>query len=223
MTVIDRRGLVVGGGALGLGLVLPGGLSARQARPLTPPQIEGPFYPYDLPPIYDTDLVKVRAGDAAALGQVTHVTGTLWRPDSTPVGDALVEIWQCDANGRYRHPDDQEASRTPDPRFQGYARTTTGPDGAFHFRTIKPVSYTVTAASPPLVRAPHIHVAVSTHGARRLTSQLYVAGEPLNDADMALAMVTDPVLRAGLVRPYGDGSAFEAGALAAHYDLVILT
>ncbi|GAA0644671.1 intradiol ring-cleavage dioxygenase [Brevundimonas lenta] len=215
---LDRRALVAGGAGL---ITLGSPLIARAQSVLTPPQIEGPFYPYALPPEYDTDLVKLGAGDARAMGEVTHLLGTVWYPDGTPMADALVEIWQCDVNGRYRHPDDHE-SRTPDLQFQGYGRTTTGRDGTFHFRTIKPVSYTVTAMSPPLTRAPHVHVAVSTHGVRRLTSQLYVAGEPLNDGDMALAMVADPVQRAGLIRPYEDGAAFEPGALTVRYDLVVM-
>jgi protocatechuate 3,4-dioxygenase beta subunit len=214
---LDRRGLVLGAGAVGLGIA--SGVRAQQV--LTPPQIEGPFYPYDLPPEYDTDLVKLGNGDAAAMGQVTHVFGTVWAIDATPMRDALVEIWQCDANGRYRHPDDRE-SRAPDMKFQGYGRTTTGPDGTFHFRTIKPVSYTVTALTPPLTRAPHIHIAISTRGVRRLTSQLYVAGDPLNERDIALSMVSDPAQRSGLIRPYEDGSAIEPGALTARYDLVVL-
>lgn len=220
MTInLARRSVVLGG--LGLGAAGLGVASAirAQQRLLTAAQIEGPFYPYDLPPEYDTDLVKLGNGDAPAMGQVTHVFGTVWSLRGPPLTDALVEIWQCDVNGRYRHPDDQEP-RTPDLRFQGYGRTTTGADGTFRFRTIRPVSYGVSGTD--IVRAPHIHVAVSTRGVRRLTSQLYVAGDPLNDADVALSMITNPAQRAGLMAAYEDGASVEPGALTARYDLMVM-
>ena len=69
-------------------------------------------------------------------------------------------------------------------------------------------------------RAPHIHVAVSTRGVRRLTTQLYVAGAPQNDADILLQQVT-PIEREGLIRPFTPGAGAESGALAAHYDLIV--
>ncbi len=217
-TGLDRRGLVLGG--LGLGVALGAAPIARAQEVLTASQIEGPFYPYDLPQEHDADLVRVGSGDAPAMGQVTHVFGTVWATGATPLGGALVEIWQCDANGRYRHPDDLETSRTPDLRFQGYGRTLAGPDGSFRFRTIRPVSYAVSGTD--IVRAPHIHVAVSTRGVRRLTSQLYIAGEALNDRDVALSSVTNPAQRSGLIRPYEDGGVFEAGAQMVRYDLMVL-
>lgn len=218
-TGLDRRGLVLGG--LGLGAVGLGSAHGARAQEVpTASQIEGPFYPYDLPQEHDADLVRVGSGDARAMGQVTHVFGTVWTIGATPLGGALVEIWQCDVNGRYRHPDDLETSRTPDLRFQGYGRTLAGPDGSFRFRTIRPVSYAVSGTD--IVRAPHIHIAVSTHGVRRLTSQLYVAGEALNDRDVALSSVTNPAQRSGLIRPFEDGSVFEAGAQMVRYDLMVV-
>lgn len=218
-TGLDRRGLVLGG--LGLGAVGLGAAHGARAQQVpTASQIEGPFYPYDLPHEHDADLVRVGNGDARAMGQVTHVFGTVWTAEATPLGGALVEIWQCDANGRYRHPDDLEAGRAADMRFQGYGRTLAGRDGAFRFRTIRPVSYAVSGT--PIVRAPHIHVAVSTRGVRRLTSQLYVAGEPLNDGDVALSSVTNPAQRDGLIRPYENGDVYESGALMVRYDLMVV-
>lgn len=216
---LDRRGLVLGGlGVAALGLGAARGARAQQVP--TASQIKGPFYPYDLPKEHDADLVRVGAGDAQAMGQVTHVFGTIWSAEATPLNEALVEIWQCDAHGRYRHPDDLEAGRDPDLRFQGYGRALTGRDGSFRFRTIRPVSYAVTGT--PIVRAPHIHVAVSTRGIRRLTSQLYVAGEPLNDSDIALSSVTNPAQRDGLIRPYEDGGVYENGAQMVRYDLMVV-
>src|SRR4051812_18802044 len=71
------------------------------------------------------------------------------RPE--PVSGATVEIWQCDAHGRYLHPADT-GKRPRDSAFQGYGRITSGADGAYRFRTIRPVAYPG--------RTPHIHFAV---------------------------------------------------------------
>ena len=216
---LDRRGLVLGGlGVAAAGLGVAHGVRAQQVP--TASQIEGPFYPYNPPRDQDADLVRLGAGDAEAMGQVTHVFGTVWTGAATPLSDALVEIWQCDAHGRYRHPEDLEAGRAPDLRFQGYGRVLTGRDGSFRFRTIRPVSYAVTGT--PIVRAPHIHVAISTRGIRRLTSQLYVAGEPLNDSDIALSSVTNAAQRDGIIRPYEDGGVYESGAQMVRYDLMVV-
>lgn len=209
--ILRRRTLVLA--AAGLGLAG----SVRAANRLwTAPQTEGPYYPDVMPTALDTDLVRLNTGDAAALGEVTHVLGTVSRLDGRPVQAALVELWQCDASGRYLHTADEEP-RPRDPRFQGYGKTLTDAAGAFRFRTIKPVAYQVTGG--PL-RTPHIHVAVSTRGVRRLTTQLYVAGEPLNDRDVVLAE-TPAMFRPGLTSAYAEGSAIEPGGLQARYDLVL--
>jgi protocatechuate 3,4-dioxygenase beta subunit len=218
--MLQRRALLLGG----LGLVAAGKASARtqaQGKPpprlFTAPQIEGPFYPYDTPKVHDADLVRISADDAPALGRVTHLRGKVMRADGRPLADQMVEIWQCDANGRYVHPEDDEP-RPRDPRFQGYGRTLTDKSGDFAFRTIRPVSYRVGTI---LTRAPHVHMAVSSRGVRRLTTQLYVAGEPLNEGDSELARIP-ALLRPGLIRPYVDGGHIERGAQTVHYDIVLL-
>lgn len=208
---LHRRGLVIG--ALGLAAA---GSAAASSRLWTAPQTEGPYYPDKMPSRQDADLVRLGSADAPAIGRVAHVQGSVWSTDGDPIRDALVEIWQCDANGRYLHTADAEP-RPRDPRFQGYGRANTDAQGAFAFRTIKPVAYQVTGG--PL-RTPHIHVAVSTRGVRRLTTQLYIEGEPLNDQDVVLAE-TPAMFRPGLIRPYVDGGAIETGALLARYDIVL--
>jgi len=201
------------GGGLAIGAAAP--LHAAE-RIVTAQQVEGPFYNYDLPKVHDADLVRLLAGDAPALGQVTHVLGTVQQWSGRPVTGALVEIWQCDANGRYHHPDDHEA-RPLDPRFQGYGRTLTDASGGFRFRTIRPVAYGIGGGE---MRTPHIHLALSTRGVRRLTTQLYVEGEALNEKDSEVAKLL-PVQRAGLIRPFVDGSQLEAGAQMVRYDLIL--
>jgi protocatechuate 3,4-dioxygenase, beta subunit len=87
----------------------------------------------------------------------------------------VVEIWQCDAVGHYRHPRDRSEGR--DPGVQGRGRVAMGPDGGYAFRTIRPVPYPG--------RTPHIHVVVMTPGRARMVTLFYVAGEPLSFAALA--------------------------------------
>lgn len=223
MIHLHRRGLI---GGLGLaGLAGPAILRAQELPPLRPAtvfQTEGPFYPYDdMPTDQDADLVRITGQDAHALGQITHLTGVVRGQFGEPLGGALVEVWQCDSGGRYIHRDDPHTTVARDSGFQGYGKTLADRDGAFRFRTIKPVAYSAPTPIGEIRRAPHIHVAVSTRGVRRLTTQLYVAGEPLNDQDLILAHMATADQREGVIRPYAPGTGDEAGALAAHYDLVV--
>src|SRR5690606_26639932 len=97
-------------------------------------------------------------------GVVTHLRGRVLDARGAPMPGAVVEIWQCDALGRYRHPRDRQDGR--DPGFQGRGRLSTGPDGSYAFRTIRPVPYPG--------RTPHIHLAVAVSGREPLVTQLYI-------------------------------------------------
>jgi protocatechuate 3,4-dioxygenase beta subunit len=206
---LQRRRLLAAGLAAGAGAVLPKGLSAALVP--TPRQTPGPFYPLRLPLDSDTDLVQVAGRGQAAAGTVTHVFGRVLDAAGRPLAGARVEIWQCDALGRYHHPRDRGGRA--DPNFQGYGRTALGDDGAFRFRTIKPAPYPG--------RAPHIHFAVSGSGIERLTTQMYVAGEPLNARDGILNRVRDPVARARLIVALEPAVEVEPGALAGRFDIVL--
>jgi protocatechuate 3,4-dioxygenase beta subunit len=217
---LRRRELIIGGmGTLiaARGFAQP---SPRKRLIVTPPQIEGPFYPYDYTSEMDTDLVRLGTDDVPALGQLVHFLGTLRSPSGRPVRGAMVELWQADARGKYRHPADT-AAPARDPNFQGYGRTTTDETGGFRFRTIRPPAYLIDPAGTDR-RAPHFHLAVSTRGVRRLTTQLYIQGEPLNETDNWLHMVADPAQRASLIRPMEDGSSLERNAKCIRYDVVMI-
>src|SRR6476660_3353905 len=103
---------------------------AAASTPLivTPGQTEGPFYPVKLPADMDADLVRVQGQAAQAVGQVTHVSGRVLDKRGEPVKGAMLEIWQCDANGIYNHPGD-DGLRRRDAAFQGYGRTTVDGEG----------------------------------------------------------------------------------------------
>lgn len=177
---------------------------------LTPRQPAGPFYPDELPLDDDNDLVRVRGRDDVARGQITDLTGRLLDRQGRPLNDVRIEIWQCDANGRYRHPRDPGA-RPVDPAFQGFGHAVTDDGGRYRFRTIRPVPYPG--------RAPHIHVAVYPFADEPFVTQLYVAGEPRNANDFLYRRMASE--RRSLVTAEFVRSVVHGAELAAHWDIVL--
>lgn len=183
---------------------------AKASAPLmpTPSQTEGPFYPVVLPRDADADLLKHGSLDYR-LGQPTWLTGQVLDIDGKPVKGASVEIWQCDHAGHYDHPGD--GSRM-DPAFQGFGRTAVDASGAYRFRTIRPVAYGG--------RTPHIHVKVKLGRRELLTTQLYVAGEPLNQRDFLWRRLPEDA-RAAITVPFMPAAPAAQGMLQAQRNLVV--
>jgi len=144
----------------------------------TPRQSRGPFYPLELPLDRDNDLVVVTGRPGMARGVHANVTGRVLDATGRPIRNALVEIWQCDAYGKYHHVGEHRRGVASDPNFQGYGQFETGADGAYRFRTIQPVPYPG--------RAPHIHFSVRTPGQGGLVTQMYVKGAVENARDFLL-------------------------------------
>ncbi len=190
-----------------------GGAGRAATLPATPRQTAGPFYPLSIPADSDNDLVQVTGHNGAAKGTVSYVSGHILDPDGRPLSGVRVEIWQCDANGRYHYVRDASADTPLDDNFQGYGQTITDKTGGYLFRTIRPVPYPG--------RTPHIHFAVSEPGLARFTTQMYVAGEPLNEHDGVLMGVRGPAARARLIVPLRPAPELEANALAGTFDIVV--
>jgi len=209
-----RRNVMIGSVAVATGLILPERGRAQTSSMLvpTPAQATGPFYPVQFPTDVDNDLVVLRGSDARAQGTVTHIMGRVLGADGRPIAGAQVEIWQCDANGRYLHPGDR-GSRPRDAAFQGYGRAVAAADGSYRFRTIRPVSYPG--------RTPHIHFAVRAPGRTDLVTQMYVAGEPLNERDSLYASLRDPRQRDALTVRLEPANGVEDRALAGRFDIVL--
>ncbi|MEL7463524.1 MAG: protocatechuate 3,4-dioxygenase [Pseudomonadota bacterium] len=148
------------------------GLARAAAR--TPSAAEGPFYPTPAMRFQDIDnnLVRITGAVRDAGGEVVILKGRVLDAERRPVSGARVEIWQCDVNGIYMHTRNRTADY--DDAFQGFGHFTTGEDGAYAFRTIRPAVYPG--------RTPHIHVKVFADG-REFTTQFYLDGHPLNDRD----------------------------------------
>jgi protocatechuate 3,4-dioxygenase beta subunit len=184
-------------------------LAARQLL-ATPVQSSGPFYPAELPLDDDNDLTHVAGRDAVASGLLTELTGRVQDLNGRPIADARIEIWQCDANGRYRHPGDPgQAMR--DENFQGHGHTVTDAAGRYRFRTIRPVPYPG--------RTPHIHMAVFAPQSTPLVTQLYVQGEPRNAGDFLFNRV--PMERRHLVQAEFLATDQAGVELQASFDLVV--
>lgn len=208
MKTPSRRLLLAGAGAslLPLRATFAAGLIA------TPAQTEGPFYPTAFPTDMDNDLVQVRGQAAQAMGTVLHLEGRVLDLNGKPVDGALVEIWQCDAQGLYDHPR-QPGRERRNSAFQGYGRLMVKADGRYSFRTLKPVAYAG--------RSPHIHFKVATSTGRMLTSQFYIAGEPGNERDGVFRGIRDPRQRELIEMRLAPAPGKEAGALATMMDIVV--
>ena len=155
MRTFSRRLLLAAAGTA----VLPSCRTLAAGLTATPSQTEGPFYPVGLPADSDNDLVQVRGQAAHALGTILHLQGRVLDAAGDPLGGAMVEIWQCDAQGLYDHPR-QPGRERRDAAFQGYGRMMTDAQSGYRFRTLKPVAYPG--------RTPHIHLKVATaDGLRR--------------------------------------------------------
>lgn len=206
---VTRRqviGALVGGAAAGL--VLPAKAATLM---LTPVQTRGPFYPVDIPLDHDSDLVQVAGRPNAAKGEVLHLFGRVLDTGGRAIPDAKVEIWQCDSSGRYHHPSDFRGPADPD--FQGYGTAIARHDGAWRFRTIKPVPYPG--------RTPHIHFIVSVPGAPRLTTQMYIKGEPRNRDDFLFNSLRGQRAKDSVSVALSPAPKIAPGVLAGQFDIIL--
>lgn len=184
--------------------------AAAKALVATPRQTAGPFYPLQLPLDDDNDLTRVQGQTAPAQGRISDVTGHVVDINGRPLSGLRIEIWQCDANGRYRHPR-EISSRAVDAGFQGHGHTLTSQQGEYRFRTIQPVKYPG--------RTPHIHVAVFAPGEEPFVTQLYVAGDPRNETDYLYNSI--PYDKRDLVLAAFKPSAIEGAELQARFDIIL--
>lgn len=186
---------------------------------------EGPLYPPSEIP-WASDLTRLSGSSGRAQGQLLYLFGTITDRQCRPVSKAVLEIWQTDNNGIYKHPR-QPNQASLDPNFRYFARTKTADDGTYLFKTIVPVKYRFL----DLERAPHIHIRMRHPDQGALLTEVEFEGE-----DDELVRRKDPVFlgfwkkgRRQLIVPketprvYAHMNIpFEKDAICCKYDLAFL-
>jgi len=192
--------------------------SAVKPPPFTPEATIGPFYPGAFLTGMPQDLWTVAPLVAHhPQGQAIVFIATFVDSLMRPVPSLVVEFWQANARGRYRHPLDQSPFPL-DPQFDGFARLRTSDEGVVRFPTIKPGAHTVHDHGG-VVRAPHLRLTIFVSGLDRLITQVFFADEPLNETDPVLRSISDPTVRERLIATRRTQSATDG---AIEYELGIV-
>jgi protocatechuate 3,4-dioxygenase alpha subunit len=163
---------------------------------ITPSQTVGPFFAYGLAPHnrcdwkpnpgYDwKETVGADLVTPDATGQRIRIEGSVLDGDGKPINDAMIEIWQADAQGRYAHARGEKPR--PNAKFTGFGRSATDKAGVYSFDTVKPGVVPGPDGKP---QAPHIVVCIFSRGMlRQIYTRIYFADEAANDADPILMLV----------------------------------
>jgi protocatechuate 3,4-dioxygenase beta subunit len=147
----------------------------------------------------EADLTSRHDGDP--IGERMVVVGRVTDAGGRPVAGQLVEVWQANAAGRYRHPGDQHPAPL-DPNFTGVGRCLTGPDGRYRFVTVRPGPYPWRNHHNAW-RPAHIHFSLFGRAfTQRLVTQMYFPGDPLLELDPIHQSVRDPAARSLLLATY---------------------
>jgi len=183
-------------------------------------EVTGPvFRPDELGPL-DNDLLLNFAKDGEPIGERTIVHGHVRDENGRGVPRTLVEVWQANAGGRYRHVNDRYLAPI-DPNFGGCGRTITDAEGYYAFRTVKPGAYPFRNHVNSW-RPAHIHFSLFGSGfAQRLITQMYFEGDPLIRHDSIARTVADPDAIQRLVAPLDMNAAVPLDALAYRFDIVL--
>jgi protocatechuate 3,4-dioxygenase, beta subunit len=180
--------------------------------------LDGPVFGEDAIGPSDGDLT--RQHEREPLGERIVVGGRLLDEGGRPVRNALVEVWQANAAGRYRHDVDRHPAPL-DPNFSGAGRVLTGDDGSYRFVTIKPGAYP-WGNHENAWRPAHIHFSVFGRTlTERLVTQMYFPGDPLMALDPIFHAVRDPRSRALLVSSFDVERTEPEWALAYRFDIVL--
>ena len=186
--------------------------------PTTETELSGPAFGDGSVDELDHDLTRRHAGEP--LGERIIVTGRVLERDGRPVRNALIEIWQANAAGRYAH----EVDRHPaplDPNFTGAGRCLTDGEGRYRFVTIKPGAYP-WQNHPNAWRPAHIHLSLFGRAfTSRLVTQMYFPGDPLFPHDPIFNSVRDPEARRRLVCELDLDATEPEWALGYRFDVVL--
>jgi protocatechuate 3,4-dioxygenase, beta subunit len=186
--------------------------------PHTPSELTGPVFGHETVGELDHDLTRQHDGEP--LGERIIVTGRVTDSAGKPIRSALIEIWQANAAGRYRHHVDRHPAPL-DPNFTGAGRFLTDDDGRYRFVTVKPGAYP-WQNHPNAWRPAHIHFSVFGRAfTNRLVTQMYFPGDPLFEFDPIFQSVRDPQVRDRLVCEFDLAQTIPEWALGYRFDIVL--
>ena len=204
----------------------PDYVSTRLRAPLQPlvalpsrlTELSGPVFGGSRVGELDNDLTAQHEGES--LGQRIIVHGRLLGPDGKPVRRSLVEVWQANAAGRYRHDVDQHPAPL-DPNFSGAGRCATDDEGRFRFITIKPGAYPWKNHANAW-RPAHVHFSLfGRNFTQRLVTQMYFPDDPLFGQDPIFNSIPDPRARERLISRFDLANTVPEWALAFEFDIVL--
>ncbi len=177
---------------------------------LTGSQTVGPFF---APGLLYEDACRNVLTRPETVGEHIRIEGRVLDGDGVPVPDAMIEIWQANASGRYNHPADQSPAAL-DPSFLGFGRSGTAEDGSYWFETVKPGSVPFDGVR---LQAPHICVTVFARGLlNHVVTRLYFEDEASNALDPVLHCVPDERRATLLARRESGG-----GMIVYRFDIVL--
>ena len=195
--------------------------SPTQPLVLLPPSLSettGPVFTQGIVRPEDADLTAQHSGDP--IGERILVYGRVLDDGGHPVPNALVEIWQANSAGRYRHRVDQHDAPL-DPNFSGAGRVLTDADGRYQFRSIKPGAYP-WGNHYNAWRPCHIHLSLFGAGIlSRLVTQMYFPGDPLQKLDPIFNSIPDVRARERLIARFDIDRTEPAYALAYEFNIVL--
>ena len=183
-------------------------------------EVTGPvFGQNELGPL-DNDLIRNYAKTGDPIGQRIVVYGRVLDENARPVPGALVEFWQANAGGRYRHKKETYLAAI-DPNFGGCGRTITDEEGRYWFRTIKPGAYPWPNGINDW-RPAHIHFSLFGHAfAQRLITQMYFEGDPMIWQDPIVSTIPDKAAIEQLVAALDRKATLPMDSLAYKFDIVL--
>jgi protocatechuate 3,4-dioxygenase beta subunit len=186
--------------------------------PHTLTEVTGPVYGHERVGELDHDLTSQHEGEP--LGERIILHGRVLDGDRRPVRNTLVELWQANASGRYRHAVDRHPAPL-DPNFTGAGRCLTDDEGRYRFITVKPGAYP-WLNHPNAWRAAHIHISLFGPAfATRVVTQMYFPGDPLFFQDPIFHSVRDPKHRELMISEFDLDETIPEWALAYHFDIFL--
>jgi protocatechuate 3,4-dioxygenase beta subunit len=183
-------------------------------------EITGPLFGQEAVGAVDSDLTRNAGSGAEAMGERIIVVGRVLDEEERPVPNALIEVWQANAAGRYHHDIDQHNAPL-DPNFIGAGRCKTNEKGEYRFVTIKPGPYP-WLNHPNAWRPAHIHLSLfGPSFITRLVTQFYFPGDPLIPLDPILNSVPTKSGRQRLIASYAHDVTEPEWALGYRFDIVL--